>query len=171
MNKVIAAVIVLAAFGTKVNAQTNVATATADAKIVSAITIASSRALNFGSIAPGAGGTVEIDATSAGARNTSLAVTNAASSSAKFTVSGEGNSTYSIAVTNATVTLTNGTPADDMSATIIASADGTNASTATGTLASGTQDIYVGGTLTVANAQAAGVYTAANAIEITVAYN
>ena len=56
MNKVIAAAIVLAALGTKANAQTNVATANADAKIVSAITIASSRALNFGSIAPGAGG-------------------------------------------------------------------------------------------------------------------
>ena len=58
-----------------------------------------------------------------------------------------------------------------MSATLVASAGGTNAATATGTLASGTQDIYVGGTLTVANAQPSGVYTAANAIEITVAYN
>ena len=176
MNKVIAAVVVLAAFGTKVNAQTNVASANADAKIVSAITIASAsgRTLNFGSIAPGSGGTVSIQATDAGFRSktgTDLTYTNAASSSAKFTVSGEGNSTYSIGVTNATITLSNGTPADNMSATIVASAGGTNAATATGTLSSGTQDIFVGGTLTVASAQTAGVYTAASAIEITVAYN
>ena len=59
-----------------------------------------------------------------------------------------------------------------MTATIIASADGTGLNTTSGTLAAGgTQDIYVGGTLTVATAQAPGVYEATNAIEITVAYN
>src|SRR4051794_35399549 len=108
MNKVIAAAIILAGLGTKVNAQTNTATADASAKIVSAITISSSRALNFGSIAPGAGGTVSIEATSAGDRSKTgadLTYTNAATSSAKFTVSGEGNSSYSIAVTNPTVSL------------------------------------------------------------------
>lgn len=172
MNKVIAGAIVLAALGTKANAQlTNTATASASAKIVAAITIEKKVDLNFGSIVPGSGGTVTIAATSGGARTTSLAVTNAATSSAKFTVVGEANSSYAISVTNPTVTLSNGTPADDMTVSLLVSADGTNSETTEGTLTSGSQDIYVGGTLTVANAQAAGQYTAADAIEIMVAYN
>jgi hypothetical protein len=62
-----------------------------------------------------------------------------------------------------------------MSASLKVSAGGTDAETTSGRLSgttgtSGTQEIFIGGTLTVAAAQAAGTYTSGN-ITITVAYN
>jgi hypothetical protein len=63
-----------------------------------------------------------------------------------------------------------------MNAVLVVSADGTNLETTTGKLggstgANGTQDIYVGGTLTVGATQASGTYTVANGITVTVDYN
>ncbi len=47
----------------------------------------------------------------------------------------------------------------------------TSTPTATGSLASGTEDIFVGGTLNVAAAQVSGLYTNASDLVVTVNYN
>src|SRR4028118_1529231 len=105
--KLIASVIVLIIMGKAVNAQTS-ATATANAKIVSAISVVKDRDLDFGSIVPAAGasGTVTIAASSSSAASASgVVLTSATTQSAKFTVSGDGNATYAITRVPA-----NGTP-------------------------------------------------------------
>lgn len=182
LNKLIATAIVLVCFGTSASAQTNNATANASARIVSGITIANSRHLNFGSISPGAsGGTVTIAAVDGGTRTfsgTNLTVTNATSTSAKFTVTGEGSSTYAITrvpVAATALVLTSGS--NTMNATLIVStAAGSGSETTTGLLsgsagATGTQDVFVGGQLTVGAAQAAGLYSNTGGISLTVNYN
>lgn len=185
INKVIAAVIVMAAFATSANAQSPAqAQASAYAKIVPAIQIANSRALSFGNIITGTGGgTVSIDAANVPNRQkTGANVILAAGtvSSAKFTVTGDGAATYAITRTPASgsdLTLTHTVDnTKTMLAALVVSAGGTNAETTTGLLggtsgSSGTQDIYVGGTLTVSATQTSGSYQVANGITISVDYN
>lgn len=175
--KLLLSALVLIAFAENASAQTS-ATATANAKIVSAISIVNDDDLDFGSIVPSTGGTVSIAATSGGTRTSGGAVvlTSAPTSPAKFTVTGDGNATYAITrlpASGTPIQLNSG--GNNMSAALIVSAGGTGAETATGRIGgttgtNGTQEIFIGGTLTVGNAQAAGTYVSGN-ITITVAYN
>ena len=81
-----------------------------------------------------------------------------------FAVTGLGTSTYAITLPS-TITLT-GTPSGTMTVgTFVSTPSGTGALTA------GAQTLLVGGTLNVAAAQAAGVYTNTTDMTVTVNYN
>ena len=170
LNKMFLAAIVMIAFATNVNAQAT-ATATATATIVTPISIANNVDMNFGNIAvqAGTGGTVALSAAASasrvagGAGGVTLPVVTGTVTSAKFTVSGTANYTYNITLPGSAVVLSNG--ANSMNATsFINSAAGTLSGT-------GTEVFYVGATLTVAAAQASGVYTTATPFNVTVNYN
>lgn len=178
----IASVSMLIGFFTTANGQSANATANASARIVSAISIASSRNLDFGSISPGAsGGTVQVDATLASARTltgANLTATAGAVTSATFTVTGDGGATYAITrVPNAATALVLTSGLNTMNALLVvstAAAGGVESTTGTisgSTGTDGTQVVYVGGTLTVGASQAAGLYTNTGGISLTVNYN
>lgn len=135
------------------------ATGTANATVLTPIAISAGTALNFGTLSANAsGGTVTV--TAAGARSTTgtVVVTSGAFSAASFTVTGTGSSTFAVTYP-ASFNVTSG--ANNMAVTVTGAA--------TGTLASGTATLPVGGTLTVGAAQAAGSYT--GTYTMTVEYN
>jgi len=144
------------------------ATATATATVVTPISISKNADMSFGNIAvaSGSGGTVVL--ATAGTRTSTGGVTLPATAgtvtAASFTVNGTGSYTYTITLPSS-VTLTHSGGVETMDAGSFTS----NPST-TGTLSSGTQNIAVGATLTVAAAQLAGTYTSGN-FNVTVNYN
>jgi hypothetical protein len=151
------------------NAQTNAsATAATSAYIVTPIAIAKTIDLNFGNIVPtSAAGTVVV-ATDGTRSFTGGAYAFANSTgnptAASFTVTGESGATYSVTVNNPSFNVTNGSNnmlIDDI----------TTSPSPTGVLTGGTQTLTVGATLNVTANQAPGLYTNANALQITVAYN
>jgi Domain of unknown function (DUF4402) len=145
-----------------------IATATATATVITPISISKNADMSFGNIAvqSATGGTVVL--TPAGTRtNTSgvtLPSTTGTVTAAAFTVTGSGSSTYAITLPSS-VTLTHSGGVETMAASSF-----TSNPSATGALSSGTQDIAVGATLTVAAGQLAGVYTSGN-FNVTVNYN
>jgi Domain of unknown function (DUF4402) len=112
------------------------------------------------------GGTVVL--APAGTRTATSGVTLPATTgtvtAASFTVNGNGSYTYAITLPG-TVTLTHSGGVQTMTASSF-----TSNPSGTGALSSGTQDITIGATLTVAAAQLAGVYTSGN-FNVTVNYN
>jgi hypothetical protein len=151
------------------NAQTNAsATAATSAYIVTPIAIAKTVDLNFGNIVPtSAAGTVVVN--TAGTRSFTggayaFANSTGNPTAASFTVTGESGATYSITVNNTSFTVVNGS--NDMTVDNI-----TTSPTPTGVLTGGTQTLTVGATLNVDANQAPGLYTNANSLQITVAYN
>ena len=168
MKRVILSALVLTAFAVNANAQ---ATATATATIVTPISITKNVDMNFGNIAVQAstGGTVILapagTRTTGGAGGVTLPVVNGTVTAASFTVNGNNSYTYAITLPSSAVTLT-GPAAATMDATAF-----TSTPSGTGTLSgAGAQTLLVGATLTVAAAQAAGVYTSGN-FNVTVNYN
>ena len=157
----------ITSFSTSSYAQAT-ATATATATIVSPISIIKNTDMSFGNIAVQAatGGTVVL--APAGTRTSTSGVTLPATTgtvtAAAFTVNGTGTYTYAITLPS-TATLTRASGSE----TMIASSFTSNPS-GTGALSSGTQDIAVGATLTVAASQVSGVYTSGN-FNVTVNYN
>ena len=155
------------AFTSQLSAQST-ATATATATIVTPISIAKNTDMSFGNIAvqTATGGTVVL--APAGTRTRTSGVTLPATTgtvtAASFTVTGNGSYTYAITLPT-TVTLTHSGGVQTMTASSF-----TSNPSGTGALSSGTQDISVGATLTVAAAQLAGVYTSGN-FSVTVNYN
>lgn len=149
-----------------VNAQVS-AVAETSANIVGPISISKSVDLSFGNVAvsPTIAGTVVLDPASARTQTggVTLPVITGTVSAAKFTVAGESGTTYAITLP-ASVVLTNG--GNTMTVNNF-----TSTPTATGSLASGTEDIFVGGTLNVAAAQVSGLYTNASDLVVTVNYN
>jgi hypothetical protein len=144
------------------------ATATTSATIITPIAITKTVDMNFGNIAvsPTIAGTVVL--APAGTRTKTGGVTlpavNGTVAAASFNVTGLGTSTYSITLPG-TITL-NGTPSGTMTVgTFVSTPSGTGALTA------GAQTLNVGGTLNVAAAQAAGVYTNTTDMTVTVNYN
>lgn len=133
---------------------------TANATVLTPISITAGTALNFGTLAGNAsGGSVII--TPAGARSTtgSVVVTAAASyTAASFTVTGTGSSTFAVTYPTS-FNVTSGVNTMAVSVT----------GASTGTLSGGTAALPVGGTLTVAANQAAGSYT--GSYTMTVEYN
>lgn len=149
------------------NAQAT-ATATATATVITPISIAKNADMSFGNLAvqAGTGGTVVL--APAGTRTSTSGVTLPAAagtvSAASFTITGSGSSTYAITLPSS-VTLTRASGSETMAA-----ASFTSNPSGTGTLSSGTQNVAVGATLTVAAGQVAGVYTSGN-FNVTVNYN
>ena len=159
--------ILITGFAINTKAQST-ATATATATIVTPISISKTADMSFGNIAVNAttGGTVVL--ATAGTRTSTSGVTLPATTgtvtAAAFTVNGSGSYTYAITLPT-TVTLTHSGGVETMSAGSF-----TSNPSGTGTLSSGTQNVAVGSTLTVAAAQLAGVYTSGN-FNVTVNYN
>lgn len=167
MRKLIFSAIGLFAFALNSNAQTT-ATATTTATIITPISISKNADMSFGNIAvqAGTGGTVVLApaGTRTGTSGVTLPSTTGTVTAADFTVTGSGSLTYSITLPSS-VTLTHSGGVQTMAASSFIS----NPS-ATGTLSSGTQNISVGATLTVAAGQLAGAYTSGN-FNVTVNYN
>ncbi len=143
-------------------------TATATATVATAIGIAKTVDMSFGTIgATAIAGTVVL--ATDGSRTTTggtVILSGGPGAAASFNVSGEGTNTYSITLPTVAVPLLLG-GAPDMDATAFVSLPAT-----TGTLSSGSQTLLVGATLAVgtAAAQNPGTYTSTN-FTVTVNYN
>jgi len=140
-------------------------TGTANARIITAISIVPGTALNFGDVVPsGAVGTVTV--TSAGVRSSAGGATLGSATgvaAGAFTVNGQASATYAITLPAAPATVTSG--ANTMTVDTFTSTPGP-----TGALSvAGTQALAVGATLNVGVNQAAGSYT--GTYQVTVAYN
>jgi len=158
--------VVLVAVTATVSAQVT-GTATGSATIITPIAIANAGNMNFGSIAVSAtSGTVVLS--NAGVRaatgGVTLPATTGTVSTANFTVTGLGSSTYSIQLP------TTYTISDGSSHNMTVNAFTSNPS-GTGALTAGTQTINVGATLNVAASQVAGTYTNATGFPVIVNYN
>jgi len=144
------------------------ATASTSAIIITPIAIEKKVDMSFGNVSVSATGGTVILATNSTRTKTggvTLPIVAGTVTSAKFTVTGLGTSTYSISLPTSDITLSDGATHTMTVGTFVS-----NPAT-TGTLASGTQDVYVGGTLAVGALQAAGTYTNASDLFVTVNYN
>lgn len=150
-----------------VNAQDASATAASEATIIQPIAIAKNVDLNFGNIvALTTAETVTVAPNNTRSSSNPLSLPTATPgtiSAAKFTVTGLADATYSITVPPA-FNVTSGANTMEVSTFV------TNP-TPTGVLTGGTQELFVGATIAVSADQAAGVYSNADALVITVAYN
>jgi len=147
------------------------ATASCAATIITPISISKTVDMNFGNIAVAAAtsGTVVLSTASArttgGAGGVTLPSTTGTVAAAQFSIAGQASYTYAITLP------TNASLSDGSGHTMTVSSFTSNPS-ATGTLSSGgTQTLYVGATISVAAAQAAGSYTNATGVPVTVNYN
>ena len=168
MKKVLVLAIVVLGFAASSFAQVT-ATASTTATILTPIAITKTVDMNFGNIAvsPTIAGTVVLP--TSGVRTltggVTLPVVTGTVTAATFNVTGDGTSTYSITLPSAAITL-NGVPSGTMTVqNFVSNPSGT------GTLTAGAQTIKVGATLNVGAAQAAGTYTNAAGLFVTVNYN
>ena len=145
------------------------ATGTANAKVVTPISIAAVDTLEFGNILAGAGGTVAI---AANGTPTLTTVTRPGTQSgtvraASFTVTGEATFTYAITLpADSVVTLSDGASHTMAVDSFVSSPTVAAGGTIGG---GGTQTLSVGATLTVGASQTAGTYQ--GTYDVTVAYN
>ena len=169
--------VLLSAAGMRAVQAADNATASATAVVLQPIAVAKAADLVFGNVVAGNGVvTLATDGTRTKSGTAALP-TGVAGVAARFDVTGSGNNTFSIDYTGSSSVLTS-VASDTMNVAWIAEVVATAAPTAyattganpaTGTLASGTAHIYVGGQLTVASPQPAGTYT--GTVQLTVAYN
>jgi len=157
-------------FGFASLAQTQSASATANttATIVTPIAIAWVTDLEFGNVAVSASNAGTVVMSTASVRSVTggctLPATTGTTTAAQFTVTGASGYTY--AITLPASVLIDDNAGNDMTVNTF-----TSDPTPTGTLTSGTQDLYVGATLNVTAGQAAGDYESDTDFEVTVAYN
>jgi len=170
ISKVFAIASILIA-GTTASFAQATATASASATIVTPIAISKTVDMNFGNVAVSAtiAGTAVLapagTRTTGGAGGVTLPVTAGTVAAASFNVTGQASYTYAITLPT-TCTLSDGA-----SHTMTVNAF-TSSPSATGALSTGgTQTLNVGATLNVAAAQAAGSYTNATGVPVTVNYN
>jgi hypothetical protein len=153
----------VAAMSTAISSHAASTSADATATVIVPIAITKNADLAFGKFAAGAGGDVVMS--TAGARSSTGGIvlsTVTPGNAASFAVSGDANATYAITLP-ANATLTSG-------ANTMTVASFTSNPSTTGTLsAGGTATLLVGGTLSVASAQAAGSYS--GSFSVTVEYN
>jgi hypothetical protein len=164
---VTAGVSLLAASTVHAAGNTATATANANARIISPITIAKTTDLNFGDVIAGTGGTVVVDSASVRTSTGGVALGSATGvSAAAFNVTGATNATYTIQLPTTAVTLNGPVAGNTMTVTNFTS----NPALTAGALgATGAQALLVGGTLNVASAQPIGAYT--GTFSVTVTYN
>jgi hypothetical protein len=171
MKKIIFfAAIAMIAFTTNAVAQSSATTTAAtDAKVIAPITISKTVDMNFGNLVSTVdGGAIVLPTT--GVRTgdaTILAGPDGSPTAASFTVGGEADYTYGITLPAGPFDVGDGasTPETMAVGTFVSSPD------ATGTLTAGTETLIVGATITLGAAQAAGVYTNAADLAVTVMYN
>ena len=167
ITRIIGSVAILTALTTGVNAQST-ATASTTAVLVTPISISKTTDLHFGTVAASAtAGTVVLDY--ADTRTTTGGVTlptgSTTQKTAVFAVTGEGTSTFSISIPSAPITLTGSVSGSMTVGSFVADLG------ATGTLVGGAKNIKVKATLNVGAGQAAGTYTNASGLFVTVNYN
>jgi len=173
--KISLVLVAMIAFGATSFAQNTAnASANSKAKIIAGINITNDRELNFGDIiADATGGTVIVDATNPGARSASPVTLISAGqagtvSSAHFTVTGQAGYTYTIDLPSSDVTLQGPAGSTDMT---IAHGTFTSSLASPATFsAGGSDDLYIGATLTVGGSQDPGVYESGSDFVITVTY-
>jgi len=163
---ILTGVILMTIASVSVNAQ-NIATdnASASATILEHLTLVKNVDLVFGGIITDTdGGTVVIAATETGtvSYNNLPSQLSASTSSSKFTASGQSNALFAITLPS-TTTITNGTPADDMTIGSYVSSVGLTHVQLTG----GVKEFYVGATLTIGAQQPAGLYTGSFPVTVT----
>jgi hypothetical protein len=167
MKKFFILVVLLSGFVASSFAQ-KTASATASANIITPINIDKNLDMNFGNIAvnpTSPGGTVTLPAAATAIRQSTGGISFPANTgivqAAKFTVTGEGTSTYAITGLG-TINISDGA-SHTMPLVLLSNPLGT------GVLTLGSQIIYVGGTLTVDANQAVGLYN--GNFNVTVNYN
>lgn len=176
-----AAIVLMAGFSTTAMAQTSatVTATAAGAKLIVPMTLTQTSPLHFGTITlpDGTGGTVLLSTANARTFTGAGVIASAVAplqTNAAYNVTGTQNVTYALTLPTAiTVTETVGSTAT-MIINALTVKFGTNAEktavAATSVLsAEGTDNFIVGGTLTVASAQVAGIY--AGTFPVTVDYN
>ena len=155
----VGAVISAASFGSVAHAATS-ATATATAEVLSTLTVSADSALNFGQIAANTGGTVTVNADGTVASSGSL-VSTGTRAPAGFTVTGTNGASVVVSLPTSAATLSlqgwsGAGPAPSMSLAGFNSNPGGSFQLSPST---GSATFNVGGTLTVASGQVAGVYS------------
>ena len=162
----VASVAALGAFGASNSFAAAVSdTATTSATVVVPIAIAQAQDLSFGEFAAGTGGTVVLTTGGAASPTGDVVLTGGTAAAAQFTVTGQADASFSISVTDDNLTHTD--TVTTMALATIHDLDGASEnSPASGTLTGGTQTLYVGGTLTVGNAQTTGVYSGTITAEV-----
>lgn len=168
----LAAVFVFGSVAIGVNAYAAAATSTATSTVIAPIAITAPVVLSFGKFSSRLAGTIKVDPNNTiTVTGGVLSGTGATATAARFDVTGDDSNTYSITHSGAT-NLTDGATTATLMALTKVSALTAIASTTnvdSGTLTAGAQSIFVGGTLTVAANQKAGIYT--GDVTVTVEYN
>ena len=147
---------------------------TAGAKIVAPISITETSALHFGTMAVLAGSPGTCILSTQGVRSATggvnLSAQTPVAANAAYTVGGAISTTYAITLPS-TITVSNGTPAQDMTInSLLARTASAGTNGLTGTLnGSGADSFTIGGTLNVAAAQPAAIYN--GTFNVTIAYN
>lgn len=146
-------------FASSASAATS-ATASASAEVLSTLTLANNAPLNFGQIAANSGGSVSVKADSTVSSTGSL-VSTGTRAPAAFTVTGTPNTNVLVTLpVSATLTRAGG------SETMTIGGFNTNPGGAFQLSGTGSASFAVGGTLTVASAQVAGVYNGTFAVSV-----
>lgn len=141
-------------FASAANAATS-ATATATAEVLSTLSVSADTALDFGQIAANTGGTVTVNADSTVSKTGAL-VSTGTRAPATFTVVGSKGASVVLTLPASAATLTRSGGTETMSLSgWNSNPNGAFQLDAT----TGAANFSVGGTLTVANAQVAGVYS------------
>ncbi len=161
----------LGVFGAS-NSSAAASTANAAATVIVPIKISKTQDLNFGKFAPGTGGSLMVSTD--GTRTASgviMSINNSSPTAAQFDVVGDSNATYGI-TWSSDAELAGTESSDSMVLTRISDFDAsgtTSGEVSSGKLNAGEQTIYLGGVLTIGEAQSTGVYT--GSITATVEYN
>lgn len=162
----------MVAFSMSTKAQESSASVGTSAEIITPIAIQAGQSLNFGSIVGTAtGGTVTVAPDNARSSDAADLLINGnqtgAVSAASFTVTGQADYTYSITLP----TGFNVSTSTEVGAPTMAVGSFVSVPDKTGSLTGGTQTVTVGATLSVGASQAAGAYTHADGLQVTVQYN
>lgn len=172
LNAALASALVLGGSGLAVNAYAAAATSTATSTVIAPIAISKITDLAFGKFSALTGGSIKVDTDNViSVTGAVVKGTNSTGTAAKFDVTGDASNTYSIAHSG-TAVLTHTDTTTTMAlakVSALTAASGTTTEVTSGTLNVGAQSIYVGGTLTVASGQLAGVYS--GTVTVTVEYN
>ena len=144
------------------------ATASIAVNIVTPIGITKAIDMNFGNIATGitSGGTAVLstDGTRSTTGGVTIPPTSGSPAAASFVVTGTGSYTYTISLPGSPITLNGSTEGMTVGAFVSNPAP-------IGRLSSGTQTIFVGGTLNVPESTTPGSYTNVSGLKVTVNYN
>jgi hypothetical protein len=163
ISKIFAIAIVMVAF-TEIAFGQVTATANATATVVAPLTISATSALDFGSISASTAGTVIVSNASVRSKTGGVVLVGAVATAAAFDITGVNGSTIVIGLPTAPITLTSGGNTMDIITLTSTIAAGNYV------LAGGAVTLNIGGTLDVATSQAAGAYSNATDLTVTVNY-